>query len=222
MSRTVALVPIRSLSGGKTRLAGMFDPDQRSAFVLRMAHRLLDVLVASRLADEIVVLTSDGGLRDVLHHEPVTLLSNVPPGLNVAIGYGRNHAIGRGADRLLVVFPDLPEVSVEDLQEIDRSPSPVTIVADRQHDGTNALLLQGFLTLDQFEFRYGPGSLRKHQVVAEHLGLAASMLTLTGMSTDLDTPADWNELAGQTRRWLLDPLSPVRAEGASILALEHS
>lgn len=222
MSRTIALVPIRSLHGGKSRLADQFDPDQRNTFVLKMAHRMLDVLAASRIADEIVVLTSDVALWEVFQHEPVTLLTNVPPGLNAAIGHGRNHAIGRGADRLLVVFPDLPEVSVSDLQEIDRSLAPVTIVADRQRDGTNALLLQGASTLDQFEFRYGRGSLTIHRRVAEHLGLPATVLTLAGMSTDLDTAADWRELAGETRRWLLDSSLPVGAEATPILALEHS
>lgn len=222
MSRTIALVPIRSLHGGKTRLAGMFDPNQRAQFVVRMANRLIEKLAESGIADEIVVLTGDDAIREIFASDLVTVPPEVPPGLNAAVDAGRRYAIEQQADRLLVVFPDLPEVTTSDLQAVDRSGSAVTIIPDRQRDGTNALLLQGGHTLRAFEFRYGRESLTAHTAVGEQLGLPVDILPVPGMAIDLDTPADWHELADETRCWLLEPFVTLVAPGVPTLALEHS
>ncbi len=222
MSHTVALVPIRSLQGGKTRLSGMFDPEQRSRLVLRMADRLIEVIARSGIANRIVILTSDANLRDLMARGIATALPDVPPGLNAAIDFGRRYALDLGAERLLVVFPDLPEVSESDLREIDRSHSPVTIIPDRQHEGTNALLLAGRQTLETFEFAYGPGSLALHQQAASRIGASAVVQAIPGMAIDLDTPADWQDLAPATRQWLLEPLALTRSPEVPLVALEHS
>jgi 2-phospho-L-lactate guanylyltransferase len=222
VTHTVALVPIRSRTGGKTRLAGTFDPAQRARLVVRMAQLLLVAIEESGIADEIVVLTGDDDLAQVLDAPYAAFPAGVPAGLNAAIDHGRQQALSRGADRLLIAFPDLPQVTAGDLRVIDRSGSAVTIVPDRRAEGTNALLLQGRSVITDFGFRYGPGSLALHQVIAHQLNASMTMLSLPGMATDLDTMADWNELTLAARQDLCDVIGQDRAPDAHSLLLEHS
>jgi 2-phospho-L-lactate guanylyltransferase len=199
VSHTVALVPIRALWGGKTRLAATFDEHQRSKLVLALAQQLFEALEASEIADEVMILTADPALVRALGLHRTRFLTEVPPGLNAAVDAGRREALASGAERLLVVFPDLPEVGAEDLQAIDLSRAAVTIIPDRQHDGTNALLLQGAGIIRDFPFRYGPGSCQAHRDVASSLGEVASVLDVPAMAIDLDTDEDWRRLPAATR-----------------------
>lgn len=199
MSRTVALVPIRSLHGGKTRLAHLLDERQRSHLVVELARQLLQTVQQSGVVDDLVVLTSDPALMQSLPLPGGRFQPKVPHGLNAAVNAGREMALASGADRLLVMFPDLPEITAADVQAIDQSRAAVTIVPDRRRDGTNALLLQGVSVIREFAFHYGPGSCQAHRNAAESLGEAAQLLDRPAMAIDLDTEDDWRSLSPGTR-----------------------
>jgi 2-phospho-L-lactate/phosphoenolpyruvate guanylyltransferase len=222
VSRSIALVPIRSLYGGKSRLDSVFDADDRAALVTAMAARLFEKLHESNLVDEIVLLTADPSFTDVFGRWPMTMLTDVPPGLNPAIDHGRRYALESATDRLLIVFPDLPELGVDDLLAIDRSVSPVTIVPDRLVDGTNALFLQGHAAIAEFRPQYGPGSLNAHQAEGGRIGADVAILPLAGMGTDLDTIDDWNSLSEGSRLWLQAAIKRQDMQGPTALMLEYS
>jgi 2-phospho-L-lactate guanylyltransferase (CobY/MobA/RfbA family) len=115
------------------------------------------------------------------------------------------------------------EVAAADLKGIDRSQAAVTIIPDRQHDGTNALLLHGVSVIKDFDFRYGPGSCLAHQEAAQSLGEVARVLDVPAMGIDLDTVDDWQRLSVATRARLLHDIvrdSPLR-ENQPVL-MEHS
>ena len=223
MSYTVALVPIRSLHGGKTRLAGILDERQRSRLVLELARQLLLAVEQAAVADELMVLTSDPALVQSLHVPGGRFQTDVPPGLNAAVNAGRQTALSSGADRLLVMFPDLPEVSAADLRAIDQSRAAVTIIPDRQHDGTNALLLQGASLISDFDFRYGPGSCLAHREAALSLGEVARVLDVPAMAIDLDTEDDWRRLSPVTRARLRNDIGrdQIIRETQAVL-MDHS
>lgn len=223
MSYTVALVPIRSLHGGKSRLASILNERQRSQLVLGLARQLLMAVEQAAVVDDLVVLTSDQSLAQTLAVPGGRIQTDVPPGLNAAVDAGRRTAIAGGADRLLVVFPDLPEVSAADVKAIDQSRAAVTIIPDRHHDGTNALMLQGSSVINDFDFRYGPGSCRAHQGAARSLGYVGHVLEVPAMANDLDTEDDWRRLSFATRARLHSDLvrDHLVQENQSLL-MEHS
>ena len=111
---TVAVVPVRILGEGKSRLAGVLSPPRRAALVHSMLRRVLAALGAARRIDRIVVVTPDEQLPlpagiEVLHDHGT--------GLNAAVRLAQTQLAAQGASAMLVVAADAPQVTAE---EIDR------------------------------------------------------------------------------------------------------
>ena len=62
MTRTVAVVPVRSLSEGKSRLADVLSPRRRAALIESMLARVLASLRAAKNIDRIIVVSPDDAL----------------------------------------------------------------------------------------------------------------------------------------------------------------
>lgn len=225
MSRTSVLIPIRSLSGGKSRLGELFDAESRQKLVVRMAEHVIQQVTVSGIADQITVVTGDPTLEQALTADGVRFLlqPDTIQGLNPAISFGREAALADGADRLLVLFADLPEISAADLIAIDQNTAPVTIIPDQQLQGTNALLLQGRAVLQRFNFHYGIGSHPAHLQEASSLDFPSVSFPITGLAVDLDTPADWIALSSTTQSRLLADERPMfTSQTAAAVLMEHA
>ena len=57
--RVVAVVPLRDGSSGKSRLATVLDPAERSRLIAVLARHVVGTLLASEAVDRVVVVTSD-------------------------------------------------------------------------------------------------------------------------------------------------------------------
>jgi 2-phospho-L-lactate guanylyltransferase (CobY/MobA/RfbA family) len=66
------------------------------------------------------------------------------------------------------------------------------IAADRQHSGTNALLVRE-RALRRFEFRFGPKSFLQHHESATTAGFLVVVPEAPLLSFDVDDPADYRE-----------------------------
>jgi 2-phospho-L-lactate guanylyltransferase len=194
MSRDLAVVvPVRSLSGGKTRLAGVLSPAEREVVVRRMLSHALATVEDAGIARHTLVISPDPAARRYAGAAGATTLAQTAaaPGLNAAIALGRDHAVAHGIASLLVLFADLPLVRAADLRRLVADDAPVIISPDRHGAGTNALLLRLDRGAATFAPRFGEGSAAAHRAEAAGRGLVASTASVPGIAFDLDTPEDW-------------------------------
>jgi 2-phospho-L-lactate guanylyltransferase len=193
--RIIAVVPVRSLSGAKSRLGEPLDPEERADLIFGLlAQTVHEALAATRLAGVVVVSMDEDLLRRIRATGAASLLQETDglnEGLNEALA-----AAGAEATAMLVLPGDLPGVSAAEIDRVAdaaaeaRSGAPekpvVVLVPDRHGTGTNALLVA---PPDAIPFLFGEGSRAAHAAAARDAG--ASYVELDGpLSFDVDTPDD--------------------------------
>lgn len=190
---TVAVVPIKHLDDAKTRLAGRRTPLERRCLVRNLLWHVLTALQASSLIHRIIVVTPDPGvLRDA---EPLGSngILQTGVGLNAAIKLGRDEALQYGAHTMLVLLPDLPLLTVTDINALLGAADEgiVMLAPDRHNSGTNAIVL---CPPDAIDPAFGINSLSAHHAAAWEKGLSVREYHSIGTGFDLDTETDLEDL----------------------------
>ena len=195
LDHIVALVPVRSLSGAKSRLGEPLDPEERADLILGLLTQTVhEALAATRLAGVVVVSMDEDLLRRVRATGAASLLQETD-GLNQGLDEARA-AAGAEATAILVLPADLPGVSAAAIDRVAEaaqeahSAAPerpvVVLVPDRHGTGTNALLVA---PPDAIPFLFGEDSRAAHAAAA--LDAGAAYVELDGPLTfDVDTPDD--------------------------------
>jgi 2-phospho-L-lactate guanylyltransferase len=197
-----AIVPVKTLGEAKSRLTSALSDAMRRRLVLTMLEDVLDALSSASGVDRILVVTPDPDIGDLARREgAVVLREQRSGGLNAALSLGVAHALREGATRTLFIPADLPFASAEEISEImaesHRSgPFSATIVADREGEGTNALLLT---PPDALAPNFGPGSFERHCDQARTRAIMPRVLRLQGLGLDIDEPADLAHLIERSR-----------------------
>jgi 2-phospho-L-lactate guanylyltransferase len=173
------VVPIRSFSSGKGRLAGVLSDDEREALARSMAQRVLDAAAPLPVYvvtsdDEVAVFASDNGAKVIPD----------PGSLNAAADAGRAAVAADGFAMVIVAHADLaqptPFAWVADFDG-------VTLVPDRHGGGSNVMALP---TSAAFTFAYGDGSRSRHEAEARARGLALRVVDDASLGWDVDAPSD--------------------------------
>ena len=215
----MALIPVRGLHGGKSRLAPALRPDERSAIIAAMARRVVSTVLDSGIVDSVMIVTREPDLAGSLGINDPRLSLGLQladaMGLNAAIDIGRAVAVERAVTRLVVLSADLPTLMTSDLQVLDTEWTDVVLAPDRAGTGTNALMLRGDRAIRSFGARFGIGSCALHVAEAERHGLTWSDIAIPGIAYDLDSPEDWQGLPGHLRQALLQ-------EGHARIAGRHA
>ncbi|MGA3029322.1 MAG: 2-phospho-L-lactate guanylyltransferase [Candidatus Limnocylindrales bacterium] len=195
LDRIVALVPVRSLSGAKSRLGEPLDAEERADLILALLRRTVEqALQATRLTDVVVVSMDTDLVRRVGSMGAASFLQR-SEGLNEGLAESRT-AAGAGATAVMVLPADLPGVTssaIDQLAEtaevaLSRWPTRpvVALVPDQHGTGTNALLIA---PPDAIPFSFGEDSRAAHAAAARSAG--ATYVELDGpLAFDLDTPDD--------------------------------
>jgi 2-phospho-L-lactate guanylyltransferase len=187
----VAVVPVGTLDGAKSRLGETLDAEERRDLATRLLSRTLEAALATPGIDEVLVVTPDDEVRQLAARAGARPIRQRSQGLNAGLRQARDEVLAAGADALLVVPIDLPLISPEALQKVlapldDPARPLVVLVPDRHGRGTNALLVA---PPDAIEFGFGGDSRRAHAACAADAG--ARFVELDGpLSLDVDTPAD--------------------------------
>ena len=194
-SSTWIVIPVRSLTDGKRRLAPVLDPDERAGLVRRMFLRTLEAAIEA--GPPVLVVSPDPVALTLARDRVATGLEEPRPvELNHALELAAREAAARGATALLVVSADLPDLGAEDLRAMLPPPpaapsapagAVVRIAPDEAGIGTNALYVRppGLLS-----FEYGETSCRRHLEQARALGARVERVDRPGLRFDLDTPDD--------------------------------
>jgi 2-phospho-L-lactate guanylyltransferase len=201
--RVVGLLPVRRLDDAKGRLGPTLAPDDRSRLALALLGRAATALFEGGV-ERVAVITRDERLESCLPHPGLELLPQASSGLNPAIREGQFWARAAAADALLIVLPDLPLVSAEDIRAVlaHAATAPAVIAPDRHGTGTNALLLS---PPDAIEPAFGEGSAARHRAALAAAGVRFAELRREGLSLDLDTPDDLALLAALGHDWRAYP-----------------
>lgn len=197
LSRVVALIPARSLTGSKTRLGEPLDAEERASLVLGLFRRTVLAALDSRRVCGAIVISMDREILEEARRLGARPLLQRSQGLNEGLREGRE-ALGGTASAVLVLPADLPEIgpgSVDRLVETagctaasggPDAPGVVVLVPDRHGTGTNGLLIS---PPDLIDFRFGDGSRGDHAEAARRAGAAYAEVE-GPLAFDLDTPDD--------------------------------
>jgi 2-phospho-L-lactate guanylyltransferase len=180
MGPVAVLLPVKSFSDAKLRLAPALGPAERQRLARTMATHVLACgapLPLAVVCDDVEVACWARDHRALVIWEPER-------GLNRAVEVGVERLGVEGAERVIVAHADLAFAGtlawVGDF-------AGVTLVPDRRDDGTNVACVP---TGSGFTFSYGPGSFARHRDEAARLGLPLRVVHDPRMGRDVDLPSD--------------------------------
>ena len=215
---TWIVIPVRSLTDGKRRLAPVLEPDARAGLVRRLfEHTLRAALEAGPRA--LVVSPDPDALALARNAGAAALEEPRPVGLNHALELAAREAAKRGAEALLVVSADLPDLEAEDLRAMlpPPDPEPIPPAPDRAWNPAGAQIAERAesamprkravvrIAPDEagtgtnalyvrppslLAFEYGETSCRRHHEQARRAGARVETVDRPGLRFDLDTPID--------------------------------
>ncbi len=189
--KTWAVVPVKSFEKAKTRLAGVLDDETRRSLSEWLLVRTLDVLRSVPAVETTVVVSADPQALVLARRcGALALDEGLPSGLNPAVARATDVASTQGAQRVLVLPADLPVVERADIEAlVAAAPPPPSLVLapDRQHSGTNAMLVAppGLI-----EYAFGTESFARHRKLAQAAGARVVVCERPGLGLDLDGPPD--------------------------------
>ena len=195
--KTLAILPVKSFSAAKQRLAEALGAGSRVALAQAM---FADVLASTRRVPGlhgIAVVTSDrvaesaaaGSRGGVL-----VLREEGQSGHSEAAMLGIRRALADGYERVLLIPGDTPLVQTAELAALLAGATGVVIVPDRHRTGTNALVMT---PPDAIGPSFGPGSLERHVAAAGAAGVPHRVQDVPGLALDVDTPEDLAALSAE-------------------------
>ncbi len=190
-----AIVPARPLEEGKSRLADALTQAERRQLNQLFFHQTLQTVASVVGQDRVLVVSRSQALLKAAEAMRVqTLLEEPPHGLNEALTQAAGIARGRGASAVLSVSCDLPFMVAGDLKillDTALEGDGLAIASDRSGTGTNALVLS---PAGVIPYAYGLGSFAAHQTAAAEKGLVLNVVRRPGLSFDIDTPDDFEQM----------------------------
>ena len=176
------VVPLRSFTTAKARLAGVLSDSEREALARSMAERVVRA-AASR---PVAVVTSAPEVVTFARDLGCEVLAD-PGSLDAAATAGRAWATENGMVRYAVAHGDLPLARSFDAILTDAAAPVAVIVPDHRDDGTPVISLPADAP---FTFAYGPGSAARHAQEARRSGLTVRMVHDDELGFDVDLADD--------------------------------
>ncbi len=187
-----AIVPVKPLRRGKSRLAGILTEDERTDLNRTLLQHTLQVLSELREVDEVLVVSRDPQVLTIARNYGArTVREDGQPGLNTALKRATVIAQVYATRGVLVLPADLPLISREDaLALVERATDPpvVVIAPDRHGKGTNALLIS---PAGLIEYDFGENSFQRHCDLVKKAGARLEVVNLPSLGLDLDSPEDY-------------------------------
>jgi 2-phospho-L-lactate guanylyltransferase len=191
-----AIVPVKPLQRGKSRLSGVLNVEERTALNRFLLSNTLEVLAAVPEIEHALVVSRDPqALAIAREHGARTVQEQGASHLNIALTRATMVAISHSVQGVLILPADLPLLTTGDVTEMIKKavdPPVVVITPDRHRQGTNALLISP-AGLIQYDF--GPESFEHHCGRARKVDARLEICELSSVALDVDLPEDL-ELVG--------------------------
>jgi 2-phospho-L-lactate guanylyltransferase len=186
-----AIVPVKPLRRGKSRLAGTLSEDERADLNRRLLQRTIQTLTNLNEIEQVLVVSRDSSALALARDMGArTVQEDGAPALNTALKRATVVAQVYASRGVLVVPADLPLLNRDDVAALlarSTNPPVVVIAPDRHQKGTNALLLS---PADIIEYDFGEGSFKRHCDRARKAGARLEVVNLPSLELDLDLPED--------------------------------
>ncbi len=178
----IALVPLKSLDGAKSRLREVLDAEERHALALKLLTRVVDACQGAGL--EVAIVSSDPMAYIAARELGAAVVDDGGEDLTGSVRRGLDAYADAGV--VVVIAADLPYVTVEDVEALLAAADPLA-VAPSPDGRTNAVAAR---PPSSFVPAYGEGSAQRHGGVP---------VVRDGLARDLDTPADLEEFESAWR-----------------------
>lgn len=186
-----AIVPVKPLRRGKSRLAGTLTEDERAELNRLLLERTLKTLTDLKEVEQVLVVSRDSSALAIARDLGArTVQEDGAPHLNTALKRATVIAQVYASRGVLVLPADLPLVTREDILALLKQamdPPVVVIAPDRHKKGTNALLLS---PANLIEYDFGGDSFKRHCERARKAGARLEIVDLPSLGLDLDLPED--------------------------------
>jgi 2-phospho-L-lactate/phosphoenolpyruvate guanylyltransferase len=186
-----AIVPVKPLGRGKSRLSGVLSIDERSSLNRSLLANTIQTLRSIPEIHQVLVISRDQSALALARQLGArTVQEKGAPQLNVALLRATMVARQYGASGVLIVPADLPLIGPEDVRvmlEFAKEPPVVIIAPDRRHAGTNALLVS---PVGLIQYDYGEDSFNRHCKRAREAGARLEICELHSLALDVDLPED--------------------------------
>ncbi|MGD9603778.1 MAG: 2-phospho-L-lactate guanylyltransferase [Gammaproteobacteria bacterium] len=209
------VIPVKPFAYAKQRLAGVLTDVERSELARVMLTDLLTTLGRCPGVSGTLLVSQEESLPALARPFGAECLHEEARGLSRAVAQAATHLAARGETRLLMLPGDVPLATAEEIGTLvaRHAASPLlTIVADREGVGTNALAVSppGLMS-----FYFGRESFQAHCAAAAAAGAVVQVLALPGIAFDIDTPDDLRDLMtydtdAETLAYLCDRGLPPR------------
>ena len=186
-----ALIPIKPLRRGKSRLASSMTAEEREFLNEKLLTRTIRCLKKITEIDEIAVISHDPSALHISRELGVkTIQESRNTDINQALRKATQAMQASDASKLLIIPADLPLIMPEDITELlskSQKAEEIIISPDRKLCGTNALFTNPVGILD---YDFGLWSFRKHIEQAERKKIHVEIYTNDRIAFDLDLPED--------------------------------
>ena len=187
-NNVIAIIPMKPLSEGKSRLSQDLTADQRADLVLGLLRR---VIVAIRGAgmDTIWVVGGDERVNELTHLLGVDRMEELGTDLNDTLKKAFALAFEHGKSALFVAgdLPFLKPADIHSMMQASRRQGNVTLAPARRDGGTNSILVPMGVPLEP---ELGSASFMKHLTQAAQLETSVAINSSQGLGFDLDVVDD--------------------------------
>jgi 2-phospho-L-lactate guanylyltransferase len=186
-----AIVPVKPLAHGKSRLSSVLNSDERMSLNIRLLKKTLQTISHVPEIEKTLIVTNDPKVVEITKsfRFDVCVEENVC-GMNRALDRGIGILRKNQVQSAIILPSDLPFVTAREIQVIIKmgvESNAMVIAPDRKKIGTNAIF---YHSLERVEFEFGPMSYEKHVKRAKENGVTVCVFESDTFGLDIDLPED--------------------------------
>ncbi len=202
-----AIVPVKPLQRGKSRLAGVLTQEEREMLNRNLLIHTLETLLEIPEIENVLVVSRDPSALSLARDFGArTVQEKGTPRLNVALTRATVVVREYTTRGVLIIPADLPLITPQDVQAIlthAKDPPVVVIAPDRHRQGTNALMV---CPVGLIKYDFGPDSFLLHCKHAKQVGARLEIVELPSLALDVDLPEDLDWVSEEMENWSFSPV----------------
>ena len=185
-----AVIPMKPLIDGKSRLAGVFTDEQRGDLVIGMLTTVIDAIKGAGV-DSFIIVGGDERVAKVGEETGGKWIQDPGTNLNDTLKTVFAQILNSGQSALFLAgdLPFLKSADVYSLIRTSGNQKNIALAPAKKDGGTNGILVPPGI---EFEPQMGQRSFAKHLAQAAAAEKSVAIETSDGLGCDLDTTDDLN------------------------------